>query len=133
MFFFLCNSILEKFYYLLFHVESCRFLVLLEFLSCYYWCCCYRKEHKLLLVLLLLLLEGTCIVIFLPTNKVVLRIDILLSSILPSCVLHLVVLCLTSYRLTSYVMQYASLPFHPPFDFHLTFDQLLLDVRLTSI
>ncbi len=110
MFFFLCNSILEKFYYLLFHVESGRFLVLLEFLSCCYWCCCYRKEHKLLLVLLLLLLEGACIVIFLLTNKVVLRIDVLPSSILPSCVLHLVVMCLTSY-----VVQYANLPFHPPF------------------
>jgi len=115
MFFFLCNSILEKLYYLLLHVESGRFLVLLEFLSCCYWCCCYRKEHKLLLMLLLLLLKGACIVIFLLTNKVVLRIDVLPSSILPSYVLHLVVMCLTSYCLTSYVVQYANLPFHPPF------------------
>jgi hypothetical protein len=39
------NSILEKLYSLLLHVESNRFLVLLKFLSCCYSCCCCRKER----------------------------------------------------------------------------------------
>jgi hypothetical protein len=39
------NSILEKLYSLLLHVESNRFLVLLKFLSCCYSCYCCQKER----------------------------------------------------------------------------------------
>jgi hypothetical protein len=35
---FFAFSILKKLHFLLFHVESNRFLALLKFLSCYYWC-----------------------------------------------------------------------------------------------
>ncbi len=42
---FFAFSILEKFYSLLLHVESNRFLMLLKFLSCCYSCCCCWKEH----------------------------------------------------------------------------------------
>jgi hypothetical protein len=65
-------SILEKLYFLLFHVESNRFLALLKFLSCYYWCGVIvaggsaRRECKLLL---LLLREGAYVLTLLPTNR----------------------------------------------------------------
>jgi hypothetical protein len=65
-------SILEKLYFLLFHVESNRFLTLLKFLSCYYWCGVVavggsaRRKRKLLL---LLLREGAYVLTLLPTNR----------------------------------------------------------------
>jgi hypothetical protein len=39
------NSIIEKLYSLLLHVESNKFLVLLKFLSCCYSCCYWWKER----------------------------------------------------------------------------------------
>jgi len=42
---FFAFQFLEKLYSLLLHVESNRFLMLLNFLSCYYSCCCCRKER----------------------------------------------------------------------------------------
>jgi len=70
--FFFAFSILEKLYFLLFHVESNIFLALLKFLSCYYWCgvvAAGRSARRKCKLLLLLLPEGAYVLTLLPTNR----------------------------------------------------------------